>query len=63
MPDEQHTLSLFEDDAKEFRLSSVVDELNDRYGNGAVYFAGIQSVLDTAQTKIAFTSIPELGAF
>jgi hypothetical protein len=32
VPDELHTLSLFEDDEKRYRISTVVDELNQRYG-------------------------------
>jgi len=30
--DELHTLSLFEDDEKRYRIRTVVDELNQRYG-------------------------------
>ncbi len=62
-PDEQHTLSLFDDDKRHTRLSSVVDALNDRYGADSIYFASIRSVLDTAPTRIGFTSIPDLKEF
>jgi hypothetical protein len=41
----------------------VVDELNQRFGKGAVYFANIQSLFDAASTRISFTSVPELGEF
>jgi len=40
VPDELHTLSLFEDDEKRHRISTVVDELNQRYGQNSVYFGG-----------------------
>ncbi len=45
------------------RIGRVVDELNQRFGKSAVYFANIQSVLDAAPTRISFTSVPELGEF
>ena len=63
VPDELHTLSLFEDDEKRHRISTVVDELNQRYGQNAVYFGGIHSVLDSAPTRISFTSIPDVDDF
>jgi DNA polymerase-4 len=63
VPDELHTLSLFEDDEKRYRISMVADELNQRYGQNAVYFGGIHSVLDYAPTRISFTSIPDLDDF
>jgi Ser/Thr protein kinase RdoA (MazF antagonist) len=63
VPDELHTLSLFEDDKKRHRISTVVDELNQRYGKNAVYFGGIHSVLDSAPTRISFTSILDLDDF
>jgi DNA polymerase-4 len=63
VPDELHTLSLFEDDEKRYRISAVADELNQRYGHNAVYFGGIHSVLDSAPTRISFTSIPDVDDF
>ena len=65
VPDALHTMSLFDDtdDDRQQRLSRVVDELNQRFGKSAVYFANIQSVLDAAPTRISFTSVPELGEF
>jgi DNA polymerase-4 len=63
VPDELHTLSLFEDDEKRHRISTVVDELNQRYGQDSVYFGGIHSVLDSAPMRISFTSIPDLDDF
>ena len=63
VPDELHTLSLFEDDEKRHRISTVVDELNQRSGQNAVYFGGIHSVLDSAPTRISYTSIPDVDDF
>jgi DNA polymerase-4 len=63
VPDALHTMSLFDDDERQQRLSRVVDELNQRFGKSAVYFANIQSVIDAAPTRISFTSVPELGEF
>jgi len=65
VPDELHTMSLFDDndDERQQRLSRVVDELNQRFGKSAVYFANIQSVLDAAPTRISFNSVPELDEF
>lgn len=56
-------MPLFDDNEHEQRLSGVVDELNQRFGKSAVYFANIQSVLDAAPTRICFTSVPGLGEF
>jgi DNA polymerase-4 len=61
--DDLRTLSLFEDDEKRYRLSVVADELNQRYGQNAVYFGGIHAVRDSAPTRISFTSIPDLDDF
>jgi DNA polymerase-4 len=63
VPDELHTLSMFEDDEKRYRISTVADELNQRYGQNAVYFGGIHSVLDSSPTRISFTSIPDVDDF
>jgi len=37
--------------------------LNQRYGQTAGYFRGIHSVLDSAPTRISFTSIPDVDDF
>jgi hypothetical protein len=71
VPDELHTLSLFEDDKKRYRISTVVDELNQtvvdelnqRHGQNAVYYGGIHSVLDSAPTRISFSTIPDVDEF
>jgi DNA polymerase-4 len=56
-------MSLFDDDDRQQRLSRVIDELNQRFGKSAVYFANIQTVLDAAPTRISFTSVPDLREF
>lgn len=63
VPNEQHTMSLFEADDRQYRLSTAMDALNDRYGHGAVYFANVGTIRDAAPTRIAFTSVPDLKEF
>ena len=48
---------------KRYRISTVVDELNQRYGQNAVYFGGIHSVLEAAPTRISFSTIPDVEDF
>ena len=63
IPDDLHTMSLFNDDDRQQRLSRVMDGINDRFGKSAVYFANIQSVLGSAPTRIPFKSVPDLTDF
>jgi hypothetical protein len=42
---------------------TVLDELNQRYGQNAVYFGGVHSVLDSAPTRISFSTIPDVEDF
>jgi len=63
VPDDLHTMSLFNDDDRQLRLSRAMDEINDRFGKSAVYFANIQCVLHAAPTRIPFKSVPDLGEF
>ena len=63
VPHDLHTMSLFDDEDKQLRLSRVVDGINDRFGLSAVYFANIQTVLHSAPTRIPFKSVPDLGEF
>jgi DNA polymerase-4 len=65
VPDELHTLSLFEDDQKKARISNVMDQINRRYGQQSVYLASIHAVRDAAPQRIAFsnTGIPDLEDF
>ena len=55
-----HTTSLFEpalEDARE-RLHDAVDQLNQTYGNGSVYFGGAFGVTANAPMRISYTRIP-----
>jgi hypothetical protein len=63
VPDDLHTMSLFDDDDRQLRLSRCMDEINDRFGKSAVYFANIQCVLHAAPTRIPFKSVPDLWEF
>jgi DNA polymerase IV len=65
MPDETHTLSLFEDDDKKYRASKIMDEINRRFGQQSVYLASVHEVRNAAPTRIAFsnTGIPDLLDF
>lgn len=62
-PDESHTMSLFENDEKNFRLCNVVDALNKRYGLNAVHFGGVHAALDAAPTRIPFSTVPKMDEF
>ncbi|MDH7603387.1 MAG: hypothetical protein QHH13_00635 [Melioribacter sp.] len=60
MPENQYTLSLFEDDEKFQSLNSAIDLLNKKYGHDAAYFAGSHFAINSAPMRIAFTQIPNL---
>ena len=55
-----HTSSLFEPEREEARerLHHAVDQLNQTFGNGSVYFGGAFGVTANAPMRIAFTRIP-----
>ncbi len=59
VPHHLHNLSFF-DDPKRSKLAHAMDAINAKYGIDAVYFGGIHDVKNSAPTRIAFTSIPEL---
>jgi len=59
VPEKGHTLSLFGEE-KRSRLSLAMDKINRKYGKDAIYFGGISSALDSAPTRIAFTSVPDV---
>jgi DNA polymerase-4 len=58
VPEQLHTLSLFEDPRRS-RLAAAIDAINAKYGTDTVYFGGIHTARHTAPTRIAFTSIPD----
>ena len=63
VPDDLHTLSMFED-ARRDTLSGVVDQINRRFGQHTVYLGGLHGLgADAAPTRIPFFSVPELADF
>jgi DNA polymerase IV len=55
-----HTPDLFEParEAAHGRLDRAVDQLNQTYGHGSVYYGGAWGVTDNAPMRISFTRIP-----
>jgi DNA polymerase-4 len=55
-----HTPDLFEQvkEVAHSRLHRAMDQLNQSYGNGSVYYGGAFGVTDNAPMRIAFTRIP-----
>jgi DNA polymerase-4 len=47
-------LNMFDDDVKKISLTKAVDNLNDRYGDFTVYFAGMTNDPTIVQDRIAF---------
>ena len=63
VPDRLHSLNLFDslDNAKSrTRLLAAMDELNHKYGTGALAPAAMLTAFKAAPTRIAFHSIPDL---
>jgi DNA polymerase IV len=54
----ERTFSFFEN-PKRVKLSRTMDSLNARFGKNTVYLGSVHSVLDSAPTRIAFSSIPD----
>ncbi len=52
---------LFEEDRQLSALAKTMDQVNQRFGAHAVYFAGMHGQQDTAHTAIAFNQIPDLN--
>jgi DNA polymerase-4 len=65
IPDELHTLSMFESDEKKFQLCKTMDEINRRWGQQTVYFGAVHDVRRAAPTRISFScsGIPDLLEF
>jgi DNA polymerase IV len=62
IPDELHTLGLF-DDPKRDAVSKAVDDVNKKYGQHMMYMGGLHGLGDAAPTRIPFFSVPELVDF
>lgn len=59
VPHHLHTPSIFAEENKRTRLARTVDCINTKYGTNSLYLGGIHNVLDSAPTRIAFSSIPD----
>ncbi len=62
IPDKFHTLGFFDDEKRE-TVSSIMDEINKRYGQHMVYLGGLHGLGDAAPTRIPFFSVPDLKDF
>lgn len=56
--DTERTFSFFENDRR-ILLSRTMDKLNCRYGKNTIYLGSVHETLDSAPTRIAFSSIPD----
>jgi DNA polymerase-4 len=59
IPDTSMTLSLFPEHAQRLRLTQAMDDLNQRFGNNAVYLAAMHDSRRTAPMRIAFNHVPD----
>ena len=55
------TVSLFETNTRRLDAARAVDALNQKYGRGSVSLASVVPVRNTAEDKIAFGKIAEMG--
>jgi DNA polymerase IV len=60
-PNAAMTMPLFPEDQLRLRVSQVMDEINSRYGTNTIFSGEIQTVRDSAPTRIAFTQIPDFS--
>lgn len=60
LPASGHTPELFDQDKAQARdrLHQALDQLNQTYGNGSVYYGGAFGVVKNAPMRIAYTRIP-----
>ena len=61
MPNSQVTLPLFGEDARRLTAARAADGINQKYGRGTLSMASVLAVKHTAEDKIAFGKIEELG--
>lgn len=54
--------SLFSNDFKQDKLSSALDEINEKYGTNSIYFGSMHDASESAPLRISFTSIPDVVA-
>lgn len=55
------TMSLFDTDHRRADLARAMDRVNMKHGRDSIYLGVTHDVLDSAPTRIAFTSIPDLS--
>lgn len=58
--DQSATLPLYESQAGLGRLASVMDRIDQRYGQHTIYHAGMWGAQASAPSRIAFTQIPDM---
>ena len=61
LPNAQVTLPLFEGDTRRLEASRAVDGINQKFGRGTVSMASVVPVKHTAEDKISFGKIEEMG--
>ena len=61
LPNSQVTLPLFEEGTRRLEASRAVDGINQKFGRGTLSMASVVPVKHTAEDKIAFGKIEELG--
>ena len=61
LPDSSVTLPLFDADVRRLEASRAVDTINRKFGRGALSMASVVPVKHTAEDKIAFGKMEELG--
>ncbi len=54
-------IPMFSAERRRLRLAQTMDTANARFGRNAVYFGGMQTARNSAPTRIAFTSIPDIN--
>jgi len=54
------TAPLFDGERRRVRLSRIIDDLNTRFGENAVYLGSMHDSRRTAPMRISFTNIPDL---
>lgn len=51
---------LLEEDRRQHDLAKTIDDVNQRFGNDAVYFGGMHDMQESAPLRIAFNRVPEI---
>jgi hypothetical protein len=58
---QSQTLPLFQDEAKQGRISQAMDKINAKYGANTLYTANIHDARTSASGGIAFNFVPDLS--